>query len=296
MITTSLNRTKKATFAVYVPSASPDSVPTLAGTGFFVSSEGHFITAHHVVKSASDSRGFILMQPQLNPLPWIEIYEVELIRSWPEFDLALLKASFDANRMRAGFEGRKNFPYLEVYLHGVEEGMPVYAYGFPLGSQQRYSSSDPDNPFPLYQAAFEAVKQGGGGSIPPFSINMHTKFVPGSAIPEVVIDYVRSRVTSAIISSANEQFAPFMTAKDPKNYVIDKPLNPGNSGGPILLEMNGHAFAVCCHFQTYQMPDRGSVPGAVVPSLYGTASSLQNIEADLIGLGIVQSPKVIRKR
>jgi serine protease Do len=90
----------------------------------------------------------------------------------------------------------------------------------------------------------------------------------------------RPRITSAIISSHYETAGFAWGGGFPKHYVIDKALNLGNSGGPIILRENGKAFSVCTHFDPVNIvqPDSNRV---IIPSLYGITSSLKNIEATL---------------
>jgi hypothetical protein len=122
---------------------------------------------------------------------------------------------------------------------------------------------------------------------------MRVHDTPPGTIPDVVVDYIPPRVTSAIIAATDEQFAPFRSETDPKNYVIDKALNYGNSGGPIILENGGRAIAVCTRFQPQQMKGSG---GAVVPSLYGIASSIANVQSELASLGIRRVSGQSRRR
>ena len=49
MIRKTLKTTKEATFVVTVPDKSRHNFPAPNGTGFFVSDNGYFITANHVV-------------------------------------------------------------------------------------------------------------------------------------------------------------------------------------------------------------------------------------------------------
>ena len=51
MIRKSIMHTMDCTFIVHVP--GPDGFPYPMGTGFFVSGEGHFITASHVIEGVN---------------------------------------------------------------------------------------------------------------------------------------------------------------------------------------------------------------------------------------------------
>jgi serine protease Do len=83
------------------------------------------------------------------------------------------------------------------------------------------------------------------------------------------------RTTSAIIASTLEHTKMIQTADDAQVYVLDKALNYGNSGGPIVATESGRAFAVCSRFQPVVVPQVGG--GTVwVPSLYGVVTSIAN--------------------
>lgn len=95
-------------------------------------------------------------------------------------------------------------------------------------------------------------------------------------------DELCPRVTSAIISSTLEKTAMVMSSGDPQVYVLDKALNYGNSGGPIVATETGRVHGTCMKFQPVfvpqahlKQPDR-SVPAVMIPSLYGVVSSLGN--------------------
>src|SRR5262249_43498821 len=135
-------------------------------------------------------------------------------------DIALLKADFEPCRSWEEWDSADGFPFIPVTVAPVEEGEPVYAYGFPL------SMTD----------------------------EVH-RMVPGvTSGPGVIGTSHQTRVTSAIVASAFQEHGPVRTSHDPIRYVLDKPLNPGNSGGPIVRVESGEAFAVCHAFQTMAFP------------------------------------------
>jgi hypothetical protein len=73
------------------------------------------------------------------------------------------------------------------------------------------------------------------------------------------------------------------SATDRAVYVLDKALNYGNSGGPIVSQESGRAFAVCTNFQPVMVPQ--PTGGAVfIPSLYGVTSAISNIDSQLAEL------------
>ena len=73
-----------------------------------------------------------------------------------------------------------------------------------------------------------------------------------------------------------------ITGNDPKVYVLDKALNYGNSGGPILAVDTGCVHALCSRFQPIYVPQQhlagpnGNVPWIMMPSLYGVVSALHH--------------------
>jgi len=101
-----------------------------------------------------------------------------------------------------------------------------------------------------------------------------------------VNEKIPTRVTSAIISSTREHHGSLVTQTSPRFYVIDKALNYGNSGGPIVLTETGRVIAVCVRFQPVAIaqgvdPATQQPRQVVIPSLYGVTTSLRNIATTL---------------
>jgi serine protease Do len=125
----------------------------------------------------------------------------------------------------------------------LEEGEPVYAFGYPLPESQL---EQPD---------------------------------PNTLVGTTTL---HPRVTSAVVAADRGSYGGFMTPNDPQIYVLDKALNYGNSGGPIIATETGHAHAVCSRFHPVYVPQRhladehGHFPWIMIPSLYGYVSSLAN--------------------
>ena len=72
-----------------------------------------------------------------------------------------------------------------------------------------------------------------------------------------------------------------MTLSNPKVYVLNKALNYGNSGGPIVAVETGNVHAFCSGFQPLFVPqnhlrDNGCSLAIMIPSLYGIVFSLGN--------------------
>lgn len=243
MIRNTLKNTKESTFIVY----KKDRFPFPNGTGFFISANGYFITANHVVENLNIGD---LTEALERPNPdlegsgpmFIHVKNSKVINKWPKFDLALLKADFEENKESFFFKERDGFPYLEIDYSNLEEGTPVYAFGYPLS----------------------------GSNIKEINVQDKGSFFIGT-------NTISTRVTSAIISSTTEYFGPAWYPSLPKFYVVDKALNYGNSGGPIILSENGKVISVCVRFQEQQM----KVSDIVIPSLYGITSSLKNIQNEI---------------
>ena len=236
MIRKTLRNTKEATFVVTVPDKRRQGFPAPSGTGFFISNNGYFITANHVIDGLNIDDVTDLERPA-DHIP-ILVKGAKVINKWPKYDLALLKAEFENNKQKEYFKLRDDFPYLEADYSDQEEGAPVYAFGYPLMKS-------------------EVLDRG--------NITVGVTEIP-------------TRVTSAIISSNREHFGPVRTSNDPKFYVVDKALNYGNSGGPIIMTETGKVISVCVRLQPQVMKDSG----VTVPSLYGISSSLQNIKNELM--------------
>lgn len=168
------------------------------------------------------------------------VADVKLVDRWEDFDIALMKANLQANQKREWLKNLTGFPFIEVELDDQEEGAPVYSFGYPLSKWE--------------------VRQPSEG--------LH-----------IGLANLSTRTTSAIIASTREYHGPVRTNTDPKFYVIDKALNYGNSGGPIILQETGKVFALCTRFQPLAIKQEhlGDKIAILVPSLYGVVSSLQNI-------------------
>lgn len=225
------------------------------GTGFFVSPDGWFITAAHVItedgtpggKAKSDLDQTLLQKESrvAGGPPGALCQFVTLDTVVPDIDLALLKVDFSKNSSKDWLKSQTGFPFIQISSTELEEGEDVYSFGYPLSES---------------------------------SVQQKPGFVVGATS-------LCPRVTSAIVSSSMEQTRMVMTATDPKAYVLDKALNYGNSGGPILSVATGHVHALCSRFQPVYVPQQhmqdinGNFPFVMIPSLYGIVSRLDNHQA-----------------
>jgi serine protease Do len=132
-----------------------------------------------------------------------------------------------------------------VSTRQLEEGEPVYAFGYPLSHLDLLLSNE-------------------------ISTHAHSAHCP--------------RTTSAIVAATMNVSATVHSAADPQVYVLDKALNYGNSGGPIVASDTGKVHALCSRFQPVKIPQKhiqtsdGKPLEISIPSLYGVVSSLRNDE------------------
>ena len=139
---------------------------------------------------------------------------------------------------------RDEFPFLTIPTRRLSAGEPVYSFGYPLSFVNIVHNSD------------ELT---------------------------IAVNEICPRATSAIVSSTIEKKKMMMGSNDPQIYVLDKALNYGNSGGPIISVETGNVHAVCMRFQPVGIPQNhlkgpnNTIPTIFIPSLYGVVSSLGNL-------------------
>jgi serine protease Do len=245
VIRKTLGATKTATFSIDLPDANQAGPPKPRGTGFFVSSDGWFVTAAHVLMqngSVQDiSQAWLMAEP--TPGDWglriCQFVSLDFIE--PNLDFALLRVDFSANATKNWLKNRTCFPYIEISKRELAEGEPVYSFGYPLPSTKELSSG-------------------------PLQIGM-TTYCP--------------RTTSAIVASLTDRLGPMRGSADVQTYVLDKALNYGNSGGPLLASETGKVHAFCSRFQPVMIPQprapsSGQQLWVMIPSLYGIVTRLSN--------------------
>ena len=252
MIRKTLAKTQAATFSIDLPNPEFQGMPTPSGTGFFVSPDGWFVTAAHVVADAegnprSDAgQAWLQKETRMRPVlsagamcqwPELVVYEREL-------DFALFKVDFDRNKGKEWLKGKDGFPHVPVSRRDLDEGEPVYAFGYPL---------------------------------PDARLTVNNEVMTVGTVAH------KPRVTSAIVSSTIETTTMIMTEAQLRVYVLDKALNYGNSGGPILATETGQVHGFCSRFQPVLIPQgHWQAPAApadafvMIPSLYGVVTSLSN--------------------
>lgn len=240
MITETLEHTKKATFTVLIPHPNPKFKGFPTPNGTCF-----FISKDGFFLSARHVFKTIqdfskVILTKPEVIPPPHINNIEIVRDWKEYDLILLRADFDANKNKHYFNNKNGFDFIEPEFDIIPEGTKAYSFGYPL---------------------------------PKIQVEENSKVMFG-------FHYYCPRTTSFIVSSHFDIIGPIMGQKFPIHYAIDKALNYGNSGGPIVLQESGKVFSVCSRFQPVDVPQKS---GATIglPSLYGITTSLKNIEADL---------------
>lgn len=262
-ITRTLANSQAATFCIELPNNLQNEMITPTGTGFFVSPEGWFVTAAHVITKNHKSDGPVRqdidkawLQKEIRQIdgPSVMCQFVSFSHVIPRLDFALLKIDFQKNSSKEWLSGQNSFPFIGISSRELEEGEAVYAFGYPLSTA--------------------------------FSItNDRIRMSSTTLCP---------RVTSAIVSSTINESGMISTSDEPKVYVLDKALNYGNSGGPIISEETGRVHAFCSRFQPVYIPQDHILDmdkkllNIMVPSLYGVVSSLGNPEI----IGLLQNLKV----
>jgi hypothetical protein len=260
MIRNTLHATKAATFCICLPNANAAGAPSPSGSGFFVSPDGWFVTAAHVVTENGQPNG--PLRPDLANMllaraaiagTGLTLYRgVTCAYVDPLCDLALFKADLVDHQEGDETKPTTEFPYIEVSIRPIEEGESVYAYGYPLSDFARL-------PLPLVPAPLAVM-------LPPGAPAIHVELHP--------------RVSAAIVSCRND-FAIILGTPRPMSYVIDQPLNYGISGGPVVATETGKVLAACTSFEPLTIPQpHVSVGGrpfpVVIPSLYGKVTSIAN--------------------
>lgn len=234
-------------------------MPCPVGTGFFVSEDGLFVTAAHVVTQDYTShghvrtdieKGWLMAEPPPGDWGRRMCTGLSVVTVVPQHDIAILKADETANRDKSWLKGGR-FPFIPVSFSELEEGEPVYSFGYPLAHATTLDLGE---------------------------------VIYGDPV-------LTPRITSAIVSSKIEKTEMVRGDVQPSIYVLDKALNYGNSGGPILSSETGHVYAVSSRFipvPIKQLSSDGKEFNLKIPSLYSVAIGLSNnsVRQSLEELGV----------
>jgi serine protease Do len=252
-ISETLAHTKRATFSVLVKAARGEDAQPV-GTGYFVNDGGLFATAAHVVKGVTPIG---LYKESNGGAPSGIPVESECVFYDEDADFALLRAIRDADR-----ESEFGQPtFLQPSDQPLVEGCPVYAFGYPL-------------------------PEGSGIAFTPDQLRGILGDGPADLLPKIGPNQVFSvpnyilcpRTTSAIVASEidfSKTFDPYHRNEERNFYVLDKALNPGNSGGPILALSTGHVHAICTAYQVHPVRQKHLKNVRIdIPSLYSIVTRL----------------------
>jgi hypothetical protein len=220
-----------------------------------VSPDGWVVTAAHVMRGAdgkplSDLRMAMLWGETAKNVDHEDmLFHPVLDCLLPDVDFALLKVDFAKNADKAWMKGRDTFFHVNVSTVPLDDGSPVYSYGFPLSQHSNFEQSTEGD----------------------------TKTV------KVALSKPH-RTTSAIISSRLRRMKADGSDYETTGYEMDKALNYGNSGGPIISTETGDVHAFCSRFvpvtilQTHLRDASNNPLPIVIPSLYCQVTSLSHPE------------------
>jgi len=220
---------------------SPESMIYPEGTGFFISGNGLFLTANHVVKGITDFSNIRLQGIRWDmDEPYIPkiLSHIKVVRRWIEFDLALLSIDFEKNKK----EGKdfliplSEFPHLDVTYLEQDENTPIYLAG--------------QRPTDVHLYKSEGIL--------------------------VQTQKINPRIVSSCIISRDAYIGSAQKSEKPKYYAIDTLAYKGNSGSPVVVQSNGKVCAVVTNSQLEGI--HYSKKNGNLSKEYCLASSIKNIE------------------
>ena len=130
-----------------LPSDLNKGLPTPAGTGFFVSSDGWFATAAHVVMHGEGesakvrdnvNQAWLMKESRPGQKPGDMCQYVELKHVDSKNDFALIKVDFAKNSNKAWLQGKTQFPYILTLVLRFGGGRARLSTGYPLSMAKSF--------------------------------------------------------------------------------------------------------------------------------------------------------------
>jgi serine protease Do len=247
IISNTLQRTKQATFAIVIPHTGLFPL----GTGFFVSWDGWFITAAHCVTDINKPD-----RPVRENIEKAWLMKESKVRLVSPADNAPHDKIYQ-NISIEYIDHSTDFALMKVDIKANQNGHPlIEKTGFPFID---ISSRELDE----------------GETVYAFNYPISSKFIRPDPYGSKSFF---PRVTSAIVSSTCMRTEIVETNSDAKVYLLDKALNYGNSGGPIIATETGNVHALSSDFLYISNPQdhEGGSSSIKISSMYCVVASLAN--------------------
>lgn len=247
MIRKSLPAVKRATYCVMISEPKYQELVAPQGTGFFVSSDGWFVTALHVLTIGGgrhdpirqDLDTIVLVHPGDETSGIQEVTKTELVHHDAQHDFALLKAEP---------QGGAKYSYVEIVKRDIAEGEPVYCFGYPLSDLCETRSKPAISS--TYSLTFKDDRL----------LILKPKIVSGV-------------VAAAPLSATCSGFPAVCSS-----YATDINFDFGISGAPIIATECGKAFAFATETESVSVPQDHlkalGRPRIGIPTRFGTGTSL----------------------
>lgn len=248
MIRKTLQRTKQATFAIVIPNKR--LVPL--GTGFFVSPDGWFVTAAHCVTDINKpgrplrehiEKACLMQESVVPPADYFQYVPPEKIYQFISVDY---------------IDHDSDFALLKI----------------DLNANQNEDSSKAKTGFPYIEVSSRVLDE--GESVYSFNYPLSSHFLR----PNIMgASHLGPRLTSTIVSSTSNRDTIEQEWLKQKIYVVEKAINYGSNGGPIIATETGKVHGLCSGVQFVPVPQvhDGKSFSIDVPGLYSVVSSFANL-------------------